>query len=422
MKHSSPPRARGLFAPLLLIFFGLATAIIFSIFLSFHFLNKQPVHHAIYKNLKNYAQYLISDLGKQPNQEQIKNLAKEYNLLIGVYGKDIDLKSSDAVPSLESIKNRHFEKNHKKKPRNRRHYIVIKKHSLTYFFGFDKSSFKPTYWPFALALLLSLFFITIAYHLVQKMFKPLDDIKIAAKEYSSGNFNHTLNTQGFGILKELSQSIQEMAVKIQSMLDAKKELLLAIAHELRTPLTRAKLHIEFLEDSTTKDSLGEEINEISQQISDILESERLNGNHNNLDLKKTDLINLCEKVSQQYFSKHKIQIESATPVNVEVDPNKYSLVVKNLLQNAIQYGQDKPITIRIDKSSLAVIDHGCGIAKDEINKITEAFYRVNKDRERSTGGVGLGLYLVSKILQAHGHDLKIESDKNTTFTILFNIN
>ena len=77
----------------------------------------------------------------------------------------------------------------------------------------------------------------------------------------------------------MTNSVNHMADSLQSMLEAKRQLLLAISHELRTPITRAKLQLEFMDDDKSKEALLDDINEIDLLISDLLEAERLNNTH-----------------------------------------------------------------------------------------------------------------------------------------------
>ncbi len=413
-------RTRGLFGRLLFIFAGLGVAIAGSFFMSFHFLNASPVHETINYNLENYANYLIKDIGLPPDPAKTQQIAKAFNLVIGVYGPDQVIKSSPRLPDIDKIQ-RIKNRISNLKSFKRHYFFISKQDGYTYVFGFKRDKAEKTLWPLGLAFGLSLIFVMMAYHLIQKMFKPLNNIQEAAQKIASGDFSHSIPVEGHGLLTELSLSINDMGEKISSMFEAKQDLLLAIAHELRTPLTRAKLHLEFLEDSKTKSKLTEEIDEISKLITDILDNERLKDGHSALELQSTPLKAMCEKIINEHFADQKQQIELKVHQEavLSIDPIKYSIAIKNLLENALRYGRGKTIVLELGSDHLSVIDYGKGISPSDLPKLTQAFYRVDKGRERSSGGVGLGLYLVSQIVKAHGHQLKIESGDKTVFRISF---
>jgi signal transduction histidine kinase len=105
-----------------------------------------------------------------------------------------------------------------------------------------------------------------------------------------------------------------------------------------------------------------------------------------------------------------------TPVELEVDELRIKLLIKNLLDNALQYSRDTSpaaqITLHTASAAaiLEVVDRGIGIAADELPRLGEAFYRPDSARRRNTGGYGLGLYLCRLICAAHGGELRIESE------------
>ena len=101
------------------------------------------------------------------------------------------------------------------------------------------------------------------------------------------------------------------------------------------------------------------------------------------------------------------------PLIAEIDPIRFKLLVKNLLDNASEHGGTGAIEIKLGRAQnelcLEVRDHGPGIAAEEIPRLTEAFYRPDSARQRDTGGYGLGLYLCHLIVVAHGGEMHIDS-------------
>lgn len=409
-------RTRGIFGRLFLIFIGLFVGISVSFAISFHIFNKSHHRGFVERNMTSYARLLSKEIGIPPTPEKVDSIAKELGLSIGVFGDGLSIKSSPEVPSLQEFNNL---SHHKKRRYLKRHrHVLVENNGYTYLFGVDRSLIERSPWPLIFALGVSLLLVILAFHLVERLFQPLHDIKHAAGEYAQGRFDHELSSKGRGLLAELSVSISDMGKRIQSMLDAKRELLLAIAHELRTPITRAKLHLEFIEESDAKNKLNEELDEMSQQITDILEGERLKDGHQVLDKKNAELGQLVSDVVGRHFAgESRITTQLEKSVYLFVDRVKYSLALKNLIENALRYGDDGQVEICLTETDLSVTNSGAPIPDKEIELITEAFYRLEKGRGRESGGVGLGLYLVQQVVKAHGHLLEISSGDKTTFKI-----
>jgi signal transduction histidine kinase len=132
-----------------------------------------------------------------------------------------------------------------------------------------------------------------------------------------------------------------MADSLQSMLEAKRQLLLAISHEVRTPLTKAKLRLEFIPDSDEKEELNKDIDEIDHLIADLIEAERLNDEHVVL-VKENTLITKFVTSVIDYFSDYRggIQINCPeTDSHVPIDKLRIRLLITNLMNNAIRHGR-----------------------------------------------------------------------------------
>lgn len=411
-------RRHSLFAKLLLIFTGLMFAIIFTYICSFKTLGKRAFGKAIHKNITIYTRYIIEDIGTPVTLDGLKRVRDNTGIEIIYNG----LKTNPALPSINQIEVLHEKGNHLFFGGfDEQRFVVYKdgdnRYAFTLHLNFEH---KFPVLPLTVATLLSIFYIIIAYKFVNKLFSPLVTIKEGASHFAKGDFTYPISVKGHGQLAELSHSIQEMGEKIQGMLESKRELLLAIAHELRTPITRAKLHLELLDDSSKKEDLSYELEEMSSLINDLLESERLKEGHSSLILEEKDMATLV-KTCVSYFNGAPIDIETKSCL-IKVDWIRFSLAIKNILSNAVRHSRGHPINLVQTEQYISISNTGDKIEPSEIYKITDAFYRPDKSRVRMNdgGGVGLGLYLVSQIVKAHDFKLQIEStDELTTFKILF---
>ncbi len=257
------------------------------------------------------------------------------------------------------------------------------------------------------------------YVAVRWLVKPIRWIKEGAARIGQGDLDYRIPVTRRDDLGELAADINRMADDVREMLEAKRQLLLAISHELRSPLTRAKVALEFLEDESVRKNLLQDIGEMERLIADLLESERLNTRHSKLQLASVDLGDLVAGVVNS-------DLEDATgrvavslppqPVTLQADATRLRLLVKNLAENALRYtAPDKPpveiaVSANGDSAVVRVCDHGRGMSTHDLARITEPFYRADPARSRATGGLGLGLYLCRRIAEAHGGSLAIQSE------------
>ena len=256
----------------------------------------------------------------------------------------------------------------------------------------------------------------INYFMVNRLLSPVRLLKQGAERIRNGDLSFRVNTDRQDELGELTESINHMADSLQSMLEAKRQLLLAISHELRSPLAKAKLRLEFLEDGEQTEQLREDINEIDLLISDLIEAERLNQEHSVLVAEAVRLGKFVRSVTEHYVEyKGSIEVEVPRPdQEFHIDKLRIRLLLTNLLNNAVRHGENKPIRIKVsfrgEKAEIQVIDQGEGIPREHLKQIAEPFYRADSSRRRNTGGTGLGLYLCRLIAEAHGGDLNIYSE------------
>ena len=277
------------------------------------------------------------------------------------------------------------------------------------------------------ALALAALILFLNYFMVNKMLNPVRLLKQGAERIRQGDLGYRVKSNLQDELGELTESINHMADSLQSMLEAKRQLLMAISHELRTPITKAKLRMEFMPESDEKDQLKEDINEIDLLISDLLEAERLNNDHSALVSERVLLANFVRSIAESFKSNNG-EIEIEIPVNdleFEIDKLRIRLLITNLLNNAVRHGKGNLINVRVsfsgDRGIIEVKDNGEGISEEHITQITEPFYRADSARQRNTGGFGLGLYLCRLIAQAHGGEMIIVSQEGQGTQITVNL-
>jgi signal transduction histidine kinase len=264
----------------------------------------------------------------------------------------------------------------------------------------------------AVLLLLTL----IAYGTVRHLLRPLDDIRAGVLRFGRGEFDQPIVQRRRDELGDLAGTINTMAAELRSMLDAKRALLLAISHELRSPLTRARVNAELIDESEPRSALLRDLAEMRDLVTDLLESERLAGGHAALQREPTSLDELVREVVGAQFAGRPLSLRlDAGDAPLELDRVRVRLLLRNLIDNALRHNVDAalPVTVSTAREgavvSLVVRDFGPGVPDEQLARLSEPFHRVDSARQRSTGGVGLGLYLSRLVVQAHRGTLELRN-------------
>lgn len=257
----------------------------------------------------------------------------------------------------------------------------------------------------------------LAFAAVRRLLRPLEAIGAGVARFGAGQFDPPISVQRRDELGDLAERVNRMAASLHGMLDAKRALLLAISHELRSPLTRARVNAELVPEGEARDALLRDLAEMRDLISDLLESERLASGHPALHTEAVDLVALVHEVIDASFAGRALVLTlDPTVGTVRADPARLRLLLRNLIDNALRHSDDAalPPELRLARDAdgqlvLGVRDHGPGVSAEQLQRLSEPFYRADAARGRSTGGVGLGLYLCRLVAQAHGGVLLIEA-------------
>ena len=215
-----------------------------------------------------------------------------------------------------------------------------------------------------------------------------------------------------------------------------------VSHELRTPLTSVKSYLEALDEGALYDPVApdfikvslDETNRMMRMVTDLLHLSRIDNATTQLDVELinftafiTFILNRFDKMRSQDEEK-KYELVRDYPINsvwIEIDTDKMTQVIDNILNNAIKYSPDGgKITVSMkttdDQMILSISDQGLGIPKQDLPRIFDRFYRVDRARSRAQGGTGLGLAIAKEIIKQHNGFIwaKSEYGKGSTFTIV----
>ena len=215
-----------------------------------------------------------------------------------------------------------------------------------------------------------------------------------------------------------------------------------VSHELRTPLTSVKSYLEALDEGALSEPVApdfvkvslNETNRMMRMVTDLLSLSRIDNETSHLQVELTNftafitfILNRFDKIKNQDETKKYeiIRDYPITPIWVEIDTDKLTQVIDNIMNNAIKYSPDGgTITVSIKTTDeqliLSIADEGLGIPKQDLPKIFDRFYRVDKARSRAQGGTGLGLAIAKEIIKQHQGFIwaKSEYGVGSTFTIV----
>lgn len=241
-------------------------------------------------------------------------------------------------------------------------------------------------------------------------------------------------------LKNKVEALKETKAELEQAIRAREEFMAIATHELKTPLTALKLqaqsrkrNIERGNDAVLTpeklakmfESDNKQLEHLTRLIDDMLDISRISSGKFSINLEGFDLCSFIHDIVKrnlELFTAAGIQAEinSCEPINGRWDKLRIEQVITNLLTNAIRYGAGKPvkISIRTEQGRAVVVieDQGVGIAEEDLKRIFQKFERVTGTE---VSGLGLGLYIVSQIIEAHKGSIKVESHpgKGSAFTI-----
>lgn len=377
--------------------------------------------------------YFIEDIGDPPDTVKARAVLKELGLNIRFETSESRWTSSPEVPTINELKNESdFEKNRNREKftvRSRaRFYEVVKTGKGYIIFSPPRPGDDINLEKAIIPLIIMITILaSLLYFSLRWIFGPIKKLSEAVVQISAGNFETKIEVKRTDELGKLADSINKMKDNISNMLKSKESLLIDVSHELRSPLTRIKLANEFVEDEKIKNKIHDDVKEMETMISGLLETYREDNLNTGLVTESTDIISLIRSVVSKFMGSNINFNSDREKLEVKIDKNKFETALRNIIDNAVKYSDGKPVEIGVNKNPsdtnetiISVKDSGKGIDKDELSKIFEPFYRVDKSRDKKISGYGLGLSIVKKILDSHNISFEIISQPSsgTEFRII----
>ena len=291
-------------------------------------------------------------------------------------------------------------------------------------FSPDANPDRPRAMPFELRIrlltwsLIGLFLAIAVWFWVRPVWRDLEALRKTARALGEGHFERRSPEAKSRAFDLLTATLNGMAERIQRLIATQKELSSAISHELRTPIARMRFALEMLAETPEKEErerlwqmMEEDLDELDDLIESSLAYSRFDREKPELHLTSVEFGTwLSDEVDSLRILSRNLEISidtSALPQgqHVELDLKSMPYAITNLLRNALKYAKKKIVVSAevVGKNiRVHVDDDGIGIPPDERQRVFTAFTRLDRSRDRATGGHGLGLAIVSLVLEQHG--------------------
>ena len=267
------------------------------------------------------------------------------------------------------------------------------------------------------------------YIILSRIFLPISIVASASKKIAGGNYGERIHISGSNELADMAKSFNTMTAEVESQIVGKQQFIDNFSHEMRSPLTSIYGYAEYLQktpyDETQTYEATQTIMDEASHLKTIAESLLKLATLRNYSPVKADISipqlfgDICQTLGSQANFNCKINSDT-----LQGQEDLIRSLLMNLCTNSIKAGATDITLEAIAHNSnivLSVADNGCGIPQEDLARITEPFYRVDKARSRAQNSVGLGLTLCKQIVEAHGGTMRIESriNEGTTVTITF---
>lgn len=278
----------------------------------------------------------------------------------------------------------------------------------------------------------------VSYGVTNWLVKPVKLAAEVSEEIAEGALDRRLTERGEDVIARLARSFNRMAdslqkqiTKLASVSKMQQRFVSDVSHELRTPLTTIKLagdvifaNRDKLEPAAKRSAelMHDQIERFEVLLNDLLEISRYDAGAVSADLEIQDLNGVVgsaiagiEPLAQSRGSEIIVEIPSGQ-VDAEIDGRRIERLLRNLLANAIEHGEGKPIRVAVGMDDTAVAvsvtDHGVGMSRTEVDRVFDRFWRADPARKRTTGGTGLGLAISLEDTHLHNGWLQVWAKPN----------
>ena len=267
-------------------------------------------------------------------------------------------------------------------------------------------------------------FVILCYVLARHVTSPLREMQKTVERFGQGDFTARVNSRRADELGQLGRTVDRMAERIDNLLKAQRRLLQDISHELRSPLARLGVAVELARGGGDMESslnrIEREGTRLNSLVGELIQVTRGEGDPQGLTTEQIRLDELVQTIvedSRIEAEKRHVELNSSvTEVTMTGNPELLRRAIENLVRNAIRYSpENTTVDVSLSKVGsvyrISVRDHGAGVPEESLSSIFDPFYRVEKDRGRTSGGVGLGLAIAKRAVELHRGTMRAQNVK-----------
>ena len=242
-----------------------------------------------------------------------------------------------------------------------------------------------------------------------KMTNPISTLAAASEKLGKGQSVPRLKEQGPQDIREALSAFNNMNSRLTQLLSSQKQMLGAISHDLRSPLTSLRLRLESVEDSADKEKMINTVEEMNEMIAAILDFTRVDAEEKSSEISRpVDLYNFCDSLIAEYTETGRACSLDYQGGEDQIFNCRYISLrraLRNIIDNGLRYGEQVSLSVnQIDADTIVLIfsDKGPGLPEDELKNVLKPFYRPDKARRMTDGGIGMGLSISESIIKVHG--------------------
>ena len=279
--------------------------------------------------------------------------------------------------------------------------------------------------------------IVIVYFITERIVAPLAQMSRAAKSFATGKFDVRVNVTGNDEVSELAMAFNNMATELAANDEMHRTFIANVSHDLRTPMTSIAGYIEGILDGTIPPEkhshylkiVTDEVRRLSRLVASLLDITRIQAGEREFNMTNFDVCETARRILisfEQRIDSKKLEVEFESDrdnMYALADADAIHQIMYNLIENAIKFSYEGgilriSITEKEKKLHVCVFNTGEGISKDDLPFVFDRFYKTDRSRGLDKTGVGLGLFIVKTIVDAHEEQLWVTSDqsKNCAFT------
>ncbi len=293
-------------------------------------------------------------------------------------------------------------------------------------------------------LLFALFFLVLSFLILAQftvtVYRPLIAITEGTMEFASGNLKHRIEVNSSDEIGDLANSMNVMAQELERNNEYQRQFVANVSHDFRSPLTSIKGFTEAMIDGTIPPEMhgrylgiiGQEADRLENLTQGIMEMNRADISEALLSRSDFDLHTVIRDTAALFegsCQKKHITIDlvlTGETLYVNADKERIKQVLYNLLDNAVKFSErGSSVKIETDEKHgrcyVSVKDYGCGIAKDDLPRIWNRFYKTDYSRGKDRRGSGLGLAIVKEIIKAHGQNINVMSTEGAGTEFIFTL-